>query len=164
MEIPVTGKHFHSTGKMKILLGISGFLDTYIVKSIIFGIRTECSVIIKKRHMEVSCVMTAEERVTALHAKMEKKIREREHQFDKTLGVICTGLSLCLLLLIFGGTAEVGSTAGMYSGATILFENAGAYVVTAVIAFMAGVLITVILKKYKAKDKEKPEQETEEQN
>ena len=110
---------------------------------------------------EVSQVMTAEQRVTALHMKMEQKIREREHQFDRTLGAVCAGLSMCLLLLIFGGSAEVGSTAGLFSGAIMLFENAGAYVLTAVIAFMAGVLITVVLKKFKNGDKQNPDESKE---
>ena len=36
----------------------------------------------------------------------------------------------------------------------MLFENAGGYVMTAVLAFMAGVIITVVLMRRRAKQKD----------
>ncbi len=54
-----------------------------------------------------------------------------------------------VIILLIGSTGFIhtGATAGLYSGATLLFGNAGGYVLTAIVAFMVGVIITVILKK-----------------
>ena len=90
--------------------------------------------------------MTAvDNRIEALHARMEIRRRARERRKTVALGMCSSGLALCLLLFVFGedGTHAVGF-AGLYNGTTILFENAGGYVLTAVIAFMVGVLITVL--------------------
>ena len=64
-------------------------------------------------------------------------------------------LALCLLLVIgAAGAVHPGGTAGLYSGATMLFENAGGYVLVAVLAFMAGVVITAVLlrRRFKRQD------------
>ena len=59
---------------------------------------------------------------------------------------------LCCARLIFdGGAAHSGGVAGTYSGAMMLFENAGGYILAAIIAFMAGVLITALLIKNRNK-------------
>ena len=89
--------------------------------------------------------MTAEERVASLHARMEARQRERERRKTSALGAACAVLTVCLLALVFGGTASHrGGAAGMYSGAIMLFENAGAYVLTALIAFAVGSLATLL--------------------
>ena len=46
----------------------------------------------------------------------------------------------------FRRKAHSVGTAGIYTGASMLFNDAGPYVLTVVIAFMLGVLITVLLK------------------
>lgn len=92
-------------------------------------------------------MMTSEERIAALHEKMNNLRQKRERQKTFALGAASAALSLCLLFLIFGaGSAQPGGTAGLYSGATMLFENAGGYVLVAIAAFMAGVAITVVLR------------------
>ena len=81
--------------------------------------------------------------------------RQRAHERQKTcaLGVANVVLTLCLALPFFGnGTAHTGGTAGIYCGATILFEDAGAYVLTEILAFMAGVVITAVLR-YRREEK-----------
>ena len=89
--------------------------------------------------------MTAEERVASLHARMEARQREREQRKTSALGAACAVLTVCLLVLVFGGTASHRSgAAGMYSGAIMLFENAGGYVLTALIAFAVGTLATLL--------------------
>ena len=98
--------------------------------------------------------MTTKERVESLHARMDALRRVRERRKTGLTGAACAVLALCLVWLIFdGGTAHAGGSAGLYSGATMLFENAGGYVLAAIIAFMAGVVITVVLMK-KNKKKE----------
>lgn len=89
--------------------------------------------------------MTAEERVASLHARMEARQRERERRKKSVLGAACAALTVCLLVLVFGGTASRrGGAAGMYSGAIMLFENAGTYVLSALIAFVVGSLATLL--------------------
>ena len=102
-------------------------------------------------------MMTAEERVESLHLKMQKRRHAVENRKTRVLGAACGVLAVCLVLVIFGETTRFNSAAGMYSGTMMLFGDVGAYVLTAVIAFMAGVLITVILKKQKDKPQKTPD-------
>ena len=94
--------------------------------------------------------MTAEERIRSLHTRMDALRRMRERRKTGLTGAACAAVALCLVCLIFdGGAAHGGGAAGLYSGA-MLFENAGGYVLAAIAAFMAGVVITAaILKKIK---------------
>ncbi len=95
-------------------------------------------------------MLTAEERTASLHLRMESLRRRRERRKTRALGASCAGLTLCLLLLIFGeGTAHGGGVAGIYSGATMLFENAGGYVLTAIVAFAVGTLVTILCLKHR---------------
>lgn len=89
--------------------------------------------------------MTAEKRVDALHARMRRLRQRRERRKTAAAGALSGGLALCLGLLVFSqGMNHEAGTAGLYSGATMLFENAGGYVLAAIAAFMAGVVITVL--------------------
>ena len=91
--------------------------------------------------------MTDEERIQELHRKMAARKRLKENIRTLASGVSSLILFTGLLVLIGStGLTHRGATAGLYSGATLLFESAGSYVLTALIAFMAGVVITVILK------------------
>ena len=96
-------------------------------------------------------MMTAEERVAALHLRMRERRRAREQLRTRVLGAGCLGLAACLALMIKRGGA--GGTAGPYSGSMMLFENAGGYVLVAVLAFMAGVAITVLLRERQGRRK-----------
>ena len=96
---------------------------------------------------------TPEERVLALHARMDALRRARERRKTGILGMGSALLALCLLLVIgAAGAVHPGGTAGLYSGAVMLFENAGGYVLVAVLAFMAGVVITVALLRRRFKE------------
>ena len=87
-----------------------------------------------------------EERVLAVRARMDALRRARERRKTGILGMGSALLALCLLLVIgAAGAVHPGGTAGLYSGAIMLFENAGGYVLVAVLAFMAGVVITAAL-------------------
>lgn len=100
--------------------------------------------------------MTYEERITTLHTKLNNLRYKRERQRTRALGAASAALGLCLLILIFGaGSAQPGGTAGIYSGATMLFGNAGGYVLVSICAFMAGVIITVALRNRADKRQEK---------
>ena len=89
---------------------------------------------------------TPEERVLAVRARMDALRRARERRKTGILGMGSALLALCLLLVIgAAGAVHPGGTAGLYSGAIMLFENAGGYVLVAVLAFMSGGVITAAL-------------------
>lgn len=54
--------------------------------------------------------------------------------------------------MVFNSGIHPGGAAGLYSGATMLFEGAGPYVLIAVVAFMAGVIVTVAIIKNRKKE------------
>ena len=91
---------------------------------------------------------TPEERTRAVYARAEELTRARERRKTGFLGAGGVLLALCLVLVISAaGMPHLGGTATMYGGATLLYENAGGYVLVAVLAFMAGAIITAILMK-----------------
>ena len=88
--------------------------------------------------------MTSEERIVSLHARMAALSRRRRQRKVLALCICCAGLCLGLFLLIISKGAFHGkSTAGQYSDTTVLFSNAGGYVLVALVAFMIGVIVTV---------------------
>ena len=96
--------------------------------------------------------MTSEERVASLHARMDALRRMRERRKTGVIGAASAVLTICLILLVFtGGGRSAGGTVGLYSGAMMLFEEAGGYVLLAVIAFMVGVVITALCFRYRKK-------------
>lgn len=94
--------------------------------------------------------MTPEERISSLHMRMDALKEKRERRRTAALGVGGGLLALCLMLLIADfGKSDSGGAPSPYSGATMMFENIGGYVLVAVLAFMLGVVITVALIKRK---------------
>ena len=98
--------------------------------------------------------MTSNERVTALHERMDALRRVQERRKTRAIGAASVVVTLCLILLVSSGGMHLSGAAGLYSGATMLFEGAGAYVLIAVIAFMAGVIVAVVLLRGRAKREE----------
>ena len=95
---------------------------------------------------------TNEERIKALHARVAALQRQRERQKTRAIGAASIVLSVCLLFMVFNSGIHPGGAAGLYSGATMLFEGAGPYVLIAVVAFMAGVIVTVAIIKNRKKE------------
>ena len=101
--------------------------------------------------------MSERERSDALHARMKARRQRRRMLKTSALWAACAVLAVCLLWCIAGGgTLNTGGIAGIYSGSTMIFEDAGPYVLLATAAFMAGVIVTVILMRRKEKGKGKP--------
>ncbi len=100
---------------------------------------------------------TAEERIASLHTRMVNRRRWRERRTTNRLYAACMALALCLTALVFDGAAHPGGTAGVYTGATMLFTGAGPYVLTAVVAFMLGVAVTALLKRKQNKQRTEEE-------
>ena len=89
--------------------------------------------------------MTAEGRIASLHRRMEVQSRRQEKQKMTAMGAASFALTACLLALFADrGMNHRSATATQYAGATMLFDNAGGYVLAAILAFMAGVVITVV--------------------
>lgn len=97
---------------------------------------------------------TQAERIAALHARVAIRTRRRERRETGLLAGAAALVTACLALVICGGsTVHQGGTAGVYSGATLLFEHAGAYILVALLAFMSGVAVTtVLIRRKKASD------------
>ena len=96
--------------------------------------------------------MKAEKRVELLHEKMEVRRRMRERQKTNALGALCAVFATGLFALLFkAGTTHNGGTSDIYSGSTMLFENAGGYVLIAVVSFAAAVVVTLLCIRWKNK-------------
>ncbi len=85
-------------------------------------------------------------RVNVLHRKWENRL-------SGVLSMLCLLLTGGIIAVIgtLGGRGQ-GSVAGLY-GTTMLFEDAGGYVLVGVIAFIAAVAITVLCIRYREKRK-----------
>ena len=106
---------------------------------------------------------TQEERIAVLHERMAARERARKQRRVYALRAAAVAIAACLLLVIYGGgVARQGGTVGLYSGATLFFENAGAYVLVALLAFMAGAAVTVAcIRKQRKERKDIPDDEEE---
>ena len=102
---------------------------------------------------------TAEERIEALHSRMENLQQAKERRIDALLGAGCGMLTILLAALIFVNGSSNGATAGIYSGATMLLEDAGGYVLAAVAAFMVGVIVTAVILGARKRQKNQAEKE-----
>lgn len=89
---------------------------------------------------------TAEERLALLHRRAAALRRKRDRRALRSWGAATAGLLAALIGLtvlldpVAHGLGQSGST-----GATLLSEGAGGYVLVGVIAFMAGVALTAAL-------------------
>ena len=84
--------------------------------------------------------MTDEEKVEALHKKMRTYRKKKDRRVAAICGAAGSVLFLCLFLLVgLGDGFHAGATAGKYSGAALLFDGIGGYVLIGVIAFIIGV-------------------------
>ena len=85
-----------------------------------------------------------DERLALLH----KRASEMQRKHDRTALILQGSGSAVLMFAVitmvrmYSGSAE---TTALFTGETLLDENTGGYVLVAVIAFMAGTLLTVFL-------------------
>lgn len=95
--------------------------------------------------------MNSEERIKELHKRMAKRHRNKIERQTFMYGASSTILCICLILAILTDGNHAGTIAVTYSGASMLFDNAGGYVLTALAAFLLGVIITLIIRRYHSK-------------
>lgn len=100
-----------------------------------------------------------EERIALLHERAKRIRREQNRNYLIASGSV-SALLLAMLVMVVaqfenGAIKEAGS---IYAASSLLSENTGGYVLAGVLAFMAGVVITVILRRQiEKKTKEKEE-------
>ena len=104
-------------------------------------------------------------RVDSLHSRMRTLRRKQSARRLTALGSVCAVLAVVLVFLIAGeGKGHSAALPGLYAGASMLFENAGGYILAAILAFTAGVIITVIILRKRFADKKSKEKAEEEKN
>ena len=92
-----------------------------------------------------------EERITRMH----ERLSDLKHQREKRIITACTALSSMLCICLIGVIAmfsqpSTGYSGAEYAGASLVDGSvAGGYVITALIAFILGILLTVLIMKYK---------------
>ena len=89
---------------------------------------------------------TPEERLAKLHRRAAELKRERNKKALRGWG----GVSVTLLFVLVAAFADITGGSGFaggsgMTGATLLGDSAGGYVLAAVIAFTLGVIVTAIL-------------------
>ena len=80
---------------------------------------------------------------------MHRRTRELRHKRERTTLIMSGGSCMVLFVALMEAVMNFGGgmlTAGAYTGTMLLSENAGGYVIVAVMAFMAGVAVTVFLR------------------
>ena len=87
---------------------------------------------------------TAEERIRMLHERAGELKRQKDRSAVRLFGATSAFLSVCLVVFItrLTGIAHNMGRSG-FAAASLLSENAGAYVLVAVLSFAAAVIITV---------------------
>lgn len=84
------------------------------------------------------------ERVTELHRRMTAMRHRKERRLTNAMGIVSASLFATLFVLIRGlGVSQFATTGHLYSGSTLLFGDAGGYVLTAIISFVVGTIISV---------------------
>ena len=89
---------------------------------------------------------TAEQRAAAVHKRTEELRRRREKDMLFLTGV-CSCILLAVLIPVIAGLTgpSAESFSDVFTGASLLDPGVGGYVMAAVLAFMAGVIVTIAI-------------------
>ena len=91
-----------------------------------------------------------EERQKLLYRRVRELQRGALKRQMAAISVMTAALGCCLFMMILSaGRLSPINTGGSYAGASFLSDNAGGYVLVAVIAFMTGVIITAAIYFYR---------------
>lgn len=97
-----------------------------------------------------------EERIERLHKRAKQLEARRERRFTALAVSFCLILFASLLGIIRQVAGQITdvtvNSVNSYAGASLLSSEAGGYVLVAVIAFMLGVVVTVLVRKHCKKD------------
>ena len=90
---------------------------------------------------------SAKERMMLLHEREEQLRRQREKNILTLSGSLSMGLFVLLAALTMRYAGPAYSVSGdLFTGSSLLGENVGGYVLVAVIAFTAGVVLTAVIR------------------
>ncbi len=90
---------------------------------------------------------TEQERLARMHRRAGELQRKRDLSILHLWGSVSTALFLCLLMLSAAFPAGHGLTDSTSTASSLLSDSVGGYVLIGVLAFMLGVVVTVVLKK-----------------
>ena len=97
---------------------------------------------------------SAEERVARMHERAAAIKRQEDRSRLRILGSVSAALLICLVVCMQQvQNMQNGILSGQNTGTSLLDDSAGGYVLAAVIAFIAGVVITAVIYKYRNKVK-----------
>ncbi len=95
---------------------------------------------------------TTEQRISALHQRTAILRHRKERSILYRLAVVSLILLLSLMRLTWISSGSIPEARENLTGASLLNENAGGFVMTAVLAFMAGVCLTVFVIRMRYRD------------
>ena len=98
---------------------------------------------------------TTEERIAQLHKRADQLQLKREKKLLNIWGSASGCLAaLVIMLVVHCGNASHSVINSQFAGSSMLSEAAGGYVLTAVLGFVAGVVIATVLRLYRDKKNE----------
>ena len=92
--------------------------------------------------------MTREEMIKELHTRMKMRRKRREQRLTALIGFICVLPLAGLWKLASESSILIGRSTDMYTGSSLLFSKYGGYVLVGVIAFLIGIVLTVIIRNH----------------
>ena len=98
---------------------------------------------------------TEQERLARMHRRARELQRRQDRSLLRIWGGVSMGLFLCLLGLTAAFSTGHGLAGEMLSASSLLSDSVGGYVLTGVLAFTLGVILTAELIRYRRKHPEK---------
>ena len=93
---------------------------------------------------------TTEEQLNRMHQRAAEIRRQEEKSRIRILGSLSGGLLACLVVMLLGtDSLHHDILTGQSTGSSLLDDYTGGYVLAGVIAFIAGVIITTVIYKYR---------------
>lgn len=94
----------------------------------------------------IKLMINAEEKLMRMHEKAAELQKKRELSGLRTMGALSAGLLACLVLLIQRmQNLQHVIMSSQNTGSSLLSDSVGGFVLVALIAFFAGVIITVLI-------------------
>ena len=93
---------------------------------------------------------TAEERITRMHERARQFKKKRDQMMLSALGSVSAmlGIALMLVTAYYSGWSQLGSDRQL-KGSLLLGQSVGGYVLVAVLAFFVGVVVAVMIRRYR---------------
>lgn len=102
---------------------------------------------------------TTEDRIARIHDRAKELKDERRQRIIRIEAAVSAVLSLLLIMTIglasrgTGGTSVDAVSDAGYAGAAMLGPEAGGYIVTALVAFMLGAVVTALIRSYRDRNR-----------